>query len=192
MRMLMNKIHRSGRFAWRTLGLVVCLLIAFGAAGCGKGKLLDLNQGSGTLTISTEPQGAVIIFDGSNRGWAYVQKPIILKGVSYGWHSIKAVLPGYVPRIDEMNFGSSLAAVRMALSKNTFGRLTIFVDPSGAEVFVDSRFYGAASPTKEINGLAFGGHTVWVRKKGFRPERKSIVVERQTHRAYHLKLRPER
>jgi hypothetical protein len=191
MRKMMTENHRPGRFVRRAPALAACLLIALGIAGCGKGKLLDLNQGSGTLTIATEPQGAVITFDGSNKGWAYAQKPIVLKGVSYGWHTVKASLPGYVPRIDEIDLGSSQVAVRMALSKDTFGRLTIIVEPSGAGVFVDSRFYGAASPVKEIDGLAFGEHTVWVRKKGFRPGRKSIVVERQTHRAYRLIMRPE-
>lgn len=186
----MNHNHRPVHFTWRAFGLAACLLIAFGVAGCGKGKLLELNQGSGTMTVTSEPQGAVITFDGSNRGWAYAQKPIVIKGISYGWHTVKASLPGYVPRIDEMDFGSSQVAVHMVLSKDTFGRLSIVVEPSGAEVFVDSRFYGVASPVKEINGLAFGEHTVWVRKKGFRPERKSIVVERQTHRAYRLKMRP--
>ena len=186
-----NDYRWLGHIARRALGLAACLMIVLGVSGCGKGKLLDLNQGSGTLTVTSEPQGAVIRFDGSNRGWTYTQKPVVVKGVSYAWHTVKASLPGYVPRIDEMDFGSSQVALRMVLSKDTFGRLTIVVEPSGAEVFVDSRFYGTASPVKKIDGVAFGEHTVWIRKKGYRAERKSIVVERQTHRAYHLKMQPE-
>ena len=171
---------------------LACLLAALAVAGCGKGEISNVKSGMGTVTILTEPQGAVIQFDGSARGWAYAQKPIVIKGVAYGWHTIKATLPGRVPRIEEVRIDGKQTRINLRLEQNSFGKLSVIVDPPGAEVFVDSRYHGLAEPKRDIDSLAIGEHTLWLRLKGFRSERRSIVVERQFHRSYRLRMKVER
>jgi hypothetical protein len=168
--------------------IVVSLLFGLAAAGCGKGKVFDIPRGTETVTIFTEPQGAIIAFDGSVRGRTYEQQPLVIKGVSHGWHTIKATLPGRVPRVEEVRIDGSETKIRIPISQDTFGRISIIVDPPGAEVFIDSRYYGMAEPGKNIDSLAFGEHTLWLRLKGFRSEKRTITVERQFHRAYRLRM----
>jgi len=173
------------RAAWAA----VCLLMGLAAAGCAKDKVSVAPEGLSEVTIYSLPQGAIVIFDGTERGWTYAQKPLVLKGVPYGWHTIRVSLPTYVLRIDQVRLERPKMDVRIRLSKKSFGRLTVVVDPPGAEVFVDSRYYGKASPAVDVDSLPFGEHTVFVRKKGFLSERRNIVVERQFHRAYRLRLK---
>jgi hypothetical protein len=170
--------------------MAVALLFALVVGGCGKGELLSPRK-TGTITILTEPQGAVIIFDGSPKGWTYEKKPVVVKAVRHGWHTIRATLPGRVPRVEEVELNTSELEVRIPLGTSSFGRLTIFSDPPGGEVFIGSRFFGTANPKVEINSLAYGEHTLWVRLKGYVDKRQNVIVERQADRAYRVRLTKE-
>lgn len=176
----------------RAIWVLTYLLIGLVAVGCGKGKILTAPKGLSVLSIYSVPQGAAISFDGSVRGRAYAQKPLVIKGVPYGWHNIKVSLPSYVSRIEQVWVDRVKTSLRIRLSKKSFGRLTVVVEPSGAEVFVDSRYYGNAAPAVNVDSLPFGEHTIFVRKKGFLSERRSIVVERQFHYSYRLRLKAEK
>ena len=178
------------RIRRRGSAVAVFLVFALAAAGCGKGQLF-VPRGSGSIKIVSEPQGAVILFDGTPKGWTYEKKPIVIKGVPNGWHTIKATLPGRVPRIEEIEIDSSQADVRIPLGAQSFGRLTIYTAPPGGEVFIDSRFYGTANPKIEVNSLAYGEHVLWVRLKGYKSKRHNIIVERQIDRAYRVRLKKE-
>lgn len=170
--------------------LLLSVVFALVAFGCGKDPLL-IRRGSGTIQIVSEPQGAVVIFDGSPRGWTYEKKPIVLRGVPHGWHTIRATLPGRVPRIEEVELGTSNLEVRIPLDTQSFGRLTVYTSPPGAEVYIGSRFYGTTDPRIEINSLPYGQHNLWVRLKGYQDKRHNIIVERQADRAYRILLTKE-
>lgn len=187
----MNPVHQSRKRIRHPGSLTAVFLIFIAvAAGCGKADLF-VPRGSGSITIYTEPQGAVITFDGSTRGWAYEKKPIVIKGVANGWHTIRATIPGRVPRVEEVDLAGGEMTVRIPLDPQAFGRLTIYSDPPGAEVFIDSRFYGVANPKVEVNSLAYGEHVFWLRLKGYKSERHNVIVERQTDRAYRVHLKKE-
>lgn len=165
-------------------------LALLAAGGCGKSVLLGPPP-TGTLRILSEPEGAVIIFDGAGRGTTFNAKPIVLKGVTYGRHTVRAEFPGRVPRVEEVDFARPEAEIRIPLSRSRFGGFAVYVDPPGAEVFIDSRYYGKAAPKIEVNDLPFGEHSLWVRLEGYEVERQVIVVERQTDRAFRLFLRKQ-
>ncbi len=187
----MNPAHPSWkRFCYPGSLAAIFLLIVIAAAGCGKGDLF-VPRGTGSISIQTEPQGAVITFDGTTRGWAYEKKPIVIKGVTNGWHTIRATLPGQVPRVEEVDLAGGETTVRIPLDPQAFGRLTIYSNPPGAEVFISSRFYGVANPKVEINSLSYGEHILWVRLKGYQSKRHNVIVERQTDRAYRIHLEKE-
>ncbi len=168
----------------------VFLILTLAAAGCGKGALF-VPRGTGSIRIVSEPQGAVITFDGTPRGWTYEKKPVVIKGVVNGWHTVRAVLPGRVPRIEEVEISGGEVSVRIPLDAQAFGRLTIYSNPPGGEVFIDSRYYGVANPKIEVNSLAYGEHILWVRLKGYKSKRHNIIVERQADRAYRVQLKKE-
>ncbi len=176
---------------WRAALLGLLGAAALAAGGCGARGDLAGPRETGTIRILSDPQGAAIDFDGVSRGETYDGKPLVLKGVPYGWHNVRASLPGRVPRVVEIDIGQPETEVRIPLSQEGYGRLAIHVHPPGAEVFIDSRYYGKAEPKVEVNTLSFGEHLLWVRLKGYRQERQNILVERQVDRAYHLFLKKE-
>ena len=146
----------------------------------------------GAVRILSAPPGAVIDFDGTPRGEALDDKPLDIRGVPYGWHTIRAALPGRVPHVLEFNLERSQAEIRVPVSADGFGRLTIRTFPPGAEVFVDSRYHGKAEPQIQVNSLSYGEHSLWVRLDGHRQERLNIVVERQVEHSYYLYLTKEK
>lgn len=187
----MNSVEKSWDVFRRAERMApVFLLLVVVSAGCGKGELF-VPRGTGTINIISEPQGAVITFDGTVKGWAYEKKPIVIKGATNGWHTIRASLPGRVPRVEEVDLEGGEITVRIPLDPQAFGRLTIYSDPPGAEVFVDSRFFGTANPKIEINSLSYGEHILWMRLKGYQSERHNVIVERQIDRAYRVHLKKE-
>ncbi|OGL58950.1 MAG: hypothetical protein A3J27_07960 [Candidatus Tectomicrobia bacterium RIFCSPLOWO2_12_FULL_69_37] len=146
----------------------------------------------GAVKILSEPQGAVIDFDGTPRGETFDAKPVEIRGVPYGWHTIRAALPGRVPHVVEFNLERGQAEIRIPFSADGFGRLNARTFPPGAEVFVDSRYHGKAEPQIAVNGLSYGEHSLWVRLDGHRQERLNILVERQVEHSYYLYLTKEK
>ncbi len=187
----MNPTRTSWK-RFRRLGNLTALflLLVTAAVGCGKAALF-VPRGSGSVSITTEPQGAVITFDGTTKGWTYEKKPIVIKGVANGWHTIRATLPGQVPRVEEIDLGSGETRISIPLDPQAFGRLTIYSNPPGAEVFIDSRFYGVARPKIEVNSLSYGEHILWMRLQGYQSKRHNIIVERQADRSYRVYLKKE-
>ncbi|MEK6710693.1 MAG: hypothetical protein AABZ64_08945 [Nitrospinota bacterium] len=170
-------------------GIVLALLAALAAGGCSsrRGGPLDVARETGTVRILSEPQGAEIEFDGTPRGETTNARPLILRGVPHGWHTIRAILPGRVHHVLEFNLERGEVEVRVPLSGEGYGRLHVRTDPPGGEVFIDSRYHGLAEPQIQVNGLSYGEHLLWIRREG-RQERLNILVERQIERTYLLFL----
>lgn len=186
----MRKSDRCGggvpRGAFAAAHFLVLLLLA---AGCGKGPFLDDPADRlGTLEISSAPPGVTVLLNGQPRGETRAESPIAVNGLPYGWHTIRATFPGRVTRLEEVELLQKRLRVRVPLEKPVFGRTVIYTTPPGAEVFIESRYYGMTKPFLVIDNLPFGTHTLWVRLKGHREKRRTLVVERQLERAYRLHL----
>ncbi|MBI3128503.1 MAG: PEGA domain-containing protein [Candidatus Tectomicrobia bacterium] len=173
------------------LGLWAAVLLAMLAAAAGcfrRSGPVEVTREVGTVRILSEPEGAAVDFDGRPRGEAFKAEPLVIRGVPYGWHSIRATRLGMVPHILEFNLERPEAEFRIPVSAGGAGRLTVRTVPPGAEVFISSRYYGKADPQIQVSALAYGEHSLWVRLDGHRQERINILVERQIERTYHLFL----
>lgn len=178
-------IRPAGFRLWMAL-LLFSLAVA---AGCSrKGELVELTRELGTVRVLSQPEGAAVDFDGTPRGETFNADPLVVRGVPFGWHTVRASRLGMVPHILEFNLERGEAEFRIPVSADGFGRLTVRTVPPGAEVFIDSRYYGKAEPQLQINALSYGEHSLWVRLEGHRQERLNILVERQIERSYHLFL----
>lgn len=188
--MLIGKVDRRGVNAPRGWILAAgFLILLFAAMGCGKGPFLDDPADRiGALEIMSVPPGVTIELNGQPRGETQTGKPIVVNGLPYGWHTIRAAFPGRVSRLEMIELREKRLRVRIPVQGTAFGRTVIYTTPPGAEVFIESRYYGVTKPLLAIDNLSLGTHTLWVRLKGYQDKRRTIVVERQLERAYRLHL----
>lgn len=90
-----------------------------------------------------------------------------------------------------MEIGRPVTEVHIPLSQEKSGRLFVYTAPPGAEVFIDSEYYGTARPFVAVDDLAYGQHLLWVRLEGYASERELITVEEETDRGYRVHLEKE-
>ncbi len=171
----------------RRLAAAAILIPVLAGAGCSSSKVFDSLQ-KGRVRIMSSPPGAAIEFDGTPRGATQAKGPLLIRSVVYGWHTIRATFPGRVPHVEDVELRAEDILVRIPLDDTKFGRLVVITNPPGAEVFIDSRYYGVTKERLVLDDLPFGSHSLWVRLKGYRDERRRIVIERQQERAYRIHL----
>lgn len=173
----------------RPIRFIVVLSMLFAlvsAVGCARGKKAAEapRSGKGELVVTSRPEGAVVIFNGNPRGEAYKLRPVEIKGVDYGRHSIRAEFPGYVGQVLEVDVRAKKTSIEMRLTRDGAGRLVVRSDPPGAEVFIGSQYYGKADPTLEVTNLTPGEYSMWLRLPGHGMERRNVIVERRRERRY--------
>lgn len=179
---------RTGREPTRATLVLAALCALAAGGGCFGEKPVEIPRGQASVLVTSEPAGAVIIFDGNPYGAAYAEKPVEIKGVAYGRHSIRAQFPGYVTQVLEVDVRSERVPLTMRLSKGGEGRLVIRSVPPGAEVFINSRYYGKAEPALAVTTLAAGEHSMWLRLPGHLMERQNVIVESRRERHYQVAL----
>lgn len=174
----------------RSILVLFALCALASGAGCLRGKkAADVpRSGMGEIVVTSKPEGAAVIFNGNPRGAAYSLRPVEIKGVDYGRHSIRAEFPGYAGQVLEIDVRAKKMSVEMKLSKDGASRLVVHSDPPGAEVFIGSQYYGKADPALEVTNLAPGEYSMWLRLPGHGMERRNVIVERRRERRYMVVL----
>ena len=174
----------------RSIIVLFTLLALATGAGCARGKKAAEapRSGKGKIVVTSRPEGAVVIFNGNPRGEAYQLRPVEIKGVDYGRHSIRAEFPGYVGQVVEIDVRAKKTAIEIRLSRGGAGRLVVRSEPPGAEVFIGSRYYGKADPAIEVTNLTPGEYSMWLRLPGHAMERRNVIVERRRERRYMVVL----
>ncbi len=177
----------------RPIRFIVVLSMLFAlvsAVGCARGKKAAEapRSGKGEIVVTSRPEGAVVIFNGNPRGEAYKLRPVEIKGVDYGRHSIRAEFPGYVGQVLEVDVRAKKTSIEMRLTREGAGRLVVRSDPPGAEVFIGSQYYGKAAPAIEVTNLTPGEYSMWLRLPGHGMERRNVIVERRRERRYMVVL----
>lgn len=188
-----NKLFASISPPKRSIHTILVLFAVFAlatGAGCARGKKTAEapRSGKGEIVVTSRPEGAVVIFNGNPRGEAYKLRPVEIKGVDYGRHSIRAEFPGYVGQVLEVDVRAKKTPIEMRLTKDGAGRLVVRSDPPGAEVFIGSRYYGKTDPAIEVTNLAPGEYSIWLRLPGHGMERRNVIVERRRERRYMIVL----
>ena len=125
--------------------------------------VLERSTDTGTLIVTTSPQGALITIDGGmgqQAPWTYAD-------LSAGSHVVRAFLSGYQPFLTLVTIppqGTVTADVQLVLLSRT-GILQVTSSPGGADIYIDGFYSGYTSAT--IGNLAAGPHYVQLRLAGY-------------------------
>lgn len=142
----------------------------------------------GRVSISTKPHGGMIFFNGTNRGRATKGKPVILKGVKFGSHSLTARFPEKVPTVFHFRLLRKKSTFVVPVQNGSRNMITFYISPGPAEIFVGSKFLGNADSSISTKKLGLGSHRVWIRKKGFQSFRFEIEVNPILHNFYFVEM----
>ncbi|HAA57388.1 MAG TPA: hypothetical protein DCE42_21665 [Myxococcales bacterium] len=124
----------------------------------------------GRLVLFVTPSGASIHIDGKATGTAPI-KPLAL---STGTHKLKITHPNHATIEQEVTIiGGKSLNLRLKLQAQT-GTLSITSQPEGAMVEIDGKNWGK-TPLKDIK-LPVGTHTVLVKTKGYKSNRKTVDI----------------
>ncbi len=118
---------------------------------------------TGSLTVTSNPSGAIVGLDGSNSGTT----PYIFTGLTTGYHSVEVDYPGYEAYVTSVYIDSGVSQEVNAdlTSLVTPGSLFIDSTPKGADVYVDGNYQGTSPVT--VSALSAGSHRVELHLAGY-------------------------
>ncbi len=148
--------------------------------------IIDVPRGS--VIINTKPHGGMIFFNGINRGRALKGKPIILKGIKFGSHSLTARFQEKVSTVFHFRLLRKKTKFVVPIKKDSRGMISFHVSPGPAEIFVGSKYLGAANSRISTKILSIGSHRVWIRRKGYQSFRFEIEVNPTLHHFYFVEM----
>ena len=128
----------------------------------------------GQLSVSSSPAGAQIQIDGQNNpAWV---TPYDVSGLTPGQHSVAISKPGFATdtrTIDVASGSKSFVSIQLAQLTAT---ASITSDPAGAEVWMDGRDTGKATPA-QISVDKPGSHSFIFKKQGYLDETTSANLQ---------------
>ena len=124
---------------------------------------VDYYNPAGSLTVTSNPSGAVVILDGYNYG----STPYMFTGLTTGYHTVEVDYPGYEAYITNvyMDTGASQQIYADLASLVSAGSLFIDSTPKGADVYVDGNYQGTSPVT--VSGVVAGSHQVELHRAGY-------------------------
>jgi serine/threonine protein kinase len=137
------------------------------------------------LSVSSNPPGAQISFDGS----ALCDSPCTLTGISAGQHVVSASKAGYGAASRTINLTSGAdSSISIELSQQ-LAKLSVASTPAGATILMDGKDTGKLTPS-QLTLDKPGAHTIIVRRYGYLDESSSINVETGQSSNLNLALKP--
>ncbi|MDD1694810.1 MAG: PEGA domain-containing protein [Methanoregula sp.] len=140
----------------------------------------------GSISVSSQPSGAEIYFNGDYRGLA----PLVIYDVWPGSYTIRAEKSGYQDYSTTAYVSSGVqTSVYCQLSAlNTAGALYVLSTPSNSNVYLDSAYKGTTPIT--INNLASGSHILEIDHTGYYDWKSSVNVPNGGTRTIDATLNP--
>ncbi len=137
------------------------------------------------LSVSSDPAGAQVAFDGS----LMCQTPCTLTGIAPGQHVISANKTGYnaESRTVTLSAGAN-SSVALSLSQLA-AILSVVSTPTGAVIVIDGRDTGKLTPSQFTFEKA-GTHVVVLRRYGYLEESSSISTEAGQNSSVNVVLKP--
>ena len=158
-------------------------------ARSGRGKKTKSRAGSAAvpaqLTVSSNPAGAQIAFDGS----PLCVTPCTLTGIAPGQHMVSASKSGYGAESRTIALSSG-ANSSIAIDLNPLSaKLTVASTPAGAVILIDGKDSGKLSPSQFMLDKP-GTHTVVLRRHGYLDETSTVNAEAGQTANVNLVLKP--
>jgi hypothetical protein len=137
------------------------------------------------LTVSSNPAGVQIVFDGS----PLCVTPCTLTGIAPGQHTILASKSGYSSANRNIVLSSGAnTTISMNLSAAS-AKLSVASNPAGATILVDGQDTGKLSPAQFLFNTP-GAHTVVLRRYGYLDEATTVNAEGGQTATVNLVLKP--
>lgn len=124
----------------------------------------------GNLVISSEPAGALVLLDGEQVGVT----PLELKNIPAGRHTVTLRKEGFKVYQTTVEVEAHRLAEINAKLEPEVATVHIQTKPPKAEVFFDGKFVGQSPLT--LQNVRVGEHEVMVRLKGYRPQKRKVVI----------------
>lgn len=122
----------------------------------------SVSVGAGTVTITSEPSGAVVTIDGRGRGIT----PLDLTDIAVGRHELSLSRDGY------RDYNTTFSVTTQ------FGTIVVTSDPIGGEVMLDGQSRGRAGESGlALTRIPYGPHTITVQLSGYRDVVKTIDLK---------------
>jgi len=140
----------------------------------------------GSISVSSQPSGAEIYFNGDYRGLA----PLVISDVWPGSYTIRAEKSGYQTYSTTARVSSGImTSVYCPLTKHeTSGALYVLSTPSNSNVYLDSAYQGSTPIT--LNNLASGSHILEIDHAGYYDWKSSVSVPAGGTRTVDATLNP--
>jgi len=118
---------------------------------------------TGSLTVTSNPSGAIVILDGINSETT----PYIFNGLTNGYHTVEVDYPGYEAYINNIYIDNGAAVEINADLVELVSSGSLFVDstPHGADIYVDGNYQGTSPVT--VGAMSAGSHQVELHLAGY-------------------------
>lgn len=126
--------------------------------------------GTGSLSISSTPPGAVIFIDGVDQGAA---TPYILSNIPEGQHTVTLKIAGYNDFTTDVTVIADQTLTVPAALVPAEGCISFNSTPAGARVILDGTDTGKATPSL-ICGLSLDKHTYMLVLSGYKAITKTV------------------
>ncbi len=145
--------------------------------------------------IISAPPGARIELDSRNKYEVDRTGRLIIADLTPGNHQMSASAPGHEPWRGVVNVEAPATGFTVPLrTRESTGRLTLFINEPGSEVFIDDKPQGVRSVAGQpltISGLRAGPQTVRIVLPGFFEWRESVQISAGLSRTVMVNLKPK-
>jgi len=132
---------------------------------------LTMRTGTGSLSISTVPDGATVFLDGEDIG----PSPQVVKDISCGAHELVFRAPGYLEATHPLRTPAFVVTSAIGrLTKETYGTLVIAPTPLNATVVLDGVSAGHGPMT--VEGVGSGLHELELAAEGYDPWKQQVDI----------------
>ena len=127
---------------------------------------------TGTLSVSSRPNGASIWIDDTDSGRV---TPTKFFNLTPGSHEVRLIKTGYTDYSKTVTIQNGIVTTVYGILTSTGGKIAISSNPSGAVIFIDGVDTKYQTP-KTISGLVPGNHTILLKKNGYLDWTKTVYV----------------
>ncbi len=144
--------------------------------------------------IVSAPPGARIELDGRTKYEVDRSGRLIIEDLRPGAHQMTATAAGHEPWSGVVNVEGPATGFTVPLrTRETTGRLTLFINEAGTEVFIDEQPQGVKSVAGQpitISGLRPGSHAVRAARSGFDDWRDTVQLSAGLSKTVTVNLKP--
>ncbi|MCP4412824.1 MAG: PEGA domain-containing protein, partial [Gammaproteobacteria bacterium] len=132
----------------------------------------DLQMKAGSISINSNPSGAIIHIDGKKSG----KTPETITDLSPGIHSVRIIMDGYEDWSESVDIKGDKENTLSANLLEITGSININSNPPEATLYLDGEKIGITPDT--LKSVAVGTHEVEVKMDGFAEWKKIVTVKK--------------